>query len=312
MTGVYLNRLSTALGELREEVEQAATVTAPAGLRDAGFRWHHRASPDTDAFALACRAVDALAPEPARVGALVHATCLPTSVNLGSEASFRASGDVKHLMEFPAARLIERYGFADAFPVGLHQQACTGFIGSLRTAAWILNAEVDVEQVLCVTADRFPDGARYEQAYNLISDGAAAALVSREPVGFRVIAAHHIANGALAAAGDSAVLGSFFAWMIRLLRELFARARIGAERVSWLVPQNTHRHAWPILARTLGIAAERVWCPTLPTAGHVIAADNALNLMELQQSGRLRAGDVLCLPMMGFGLNLQAVLLEAV
>ena len=45
--------------------------------------------------------------------------------------------------------------------------------------------------------------------------------------------------------------------------------------------------------------------------GHVIAADNMINLAELQASGRLRAGDLLLLAMAGFGMNWQCVILEA-
>src|SRR5207244_2442363 len=82
--------------------------------------------------------------------------------------------------------------------IGLNQQACTGMLGSLRLARMLLLTEPEMQRILCVTADRFPEGAFYEQSYNLISDGAAACVVSAEPTGFRWIAGHAITNGAMA------------------------------------------------------------------------------------------------------------------
>src|SRR5690606_39577843 len=58
--------------------------------------------------------------------------------------------------------------------IGLGQQACTSMLGSLRIARALLRDEPELGRILCVSADRFPDGAEHEQAYNLISDGAAA------------------------------------------------------------------------------------------------------------------------------------------
>ena len=69
-----------------------------------------------------------------------------------------------------------------------------GMLGALRLARYMLVAETDFNNILCITADRFPEGAIYEQAYNLISDGAAACLVSREKEGFKLLDVHHITN----------------------------------------------------------------------------------------------------------------------
>lgn len=52
-------------------------------------------------------------------------------------------------------------------------------------------------KILCITADRFPEGSLYEQSYSLISDGASACIVSTQPIpeGFRYIEHHAITNG---------------------------------------------------------------------------------------------------------------------
>jgi 3-oxoacyl-[acyl-carrier-protein] synthase III len=81
--------------------------------------------------------------------------------------------------------------------------------------------------------------------------------------------------------------------------------------VDWVVPQNTHQKTWHILSRVVGIDVDRVWMPSLPDVGHVISADNVVNLTSLVESGRLRRGQRVLLLMAGFGLNWQSLVLQA-
>jgi 3-oxoacyl-[acyl-carrier-protein] synthase-3 len=165
--------------------------------------------------------------------------------------------------------------------------------------------------VLCVTADRFPPGAWYEQAYNLISDGAAACVVGREPAPFALVTVHQITNGGLGRAGDDEAVGTWFAYTHRLVRESLARAGIGPADLDWVVVQNTHEAAWLVLARLLGIDHARVWCPSRSDLGHVISADAMVNLAALLASGQVRPGQRIALVMAGFGLNWQCAVLAA-
>src|SRR5262249_1169537 len=150
----------------------------------------------TRAYDLALRAVAPLRGELADVDAIVYATTLPCNGNVGDERQFHATGDVKHLMDFPVSRLQADLGLRPAQVFGLNQQACTGFLGAVNLARYVLAGEPAFARVLCLTADRFPEGAYYEQAYNLISDGAAACIVQREPTptGFRILGSHAITN----------------------------------------------------------------------------------------------------------------------
>jgi 3-oxoacyl-[acyl-carrier-protein] synthase-3 len=184
-------------------------------------------------------------------------------------------------------------------------------LGSLRLAAALLLAEPGWQRVLCVTADRFPTGAVYEQAYNLISDGAAACVVGREPGPFRLVTVHQITNGGLGQASDDETVGSYFGYMHRAVTETLAKAGLEPGQVTWVVPQNTTRLAWQVLCQMLRIPADRVWSPSVADVGHVIAADNMINLAQLLVSGRLRPGDRLLLAMAGFGMNWQCAILEA-
>jgi 3-oxoacyl-[acyl-carrier-protein] synthase III len=316
MTAVYVDHPSHALGEVRRTVEESAaagqTFSAAADLRDAGFSSHQICGPLSTAYDLARRAVQPLGERLGRVDAIVYATCLPANGSMDDLAGYEKSRDVKHLMQYPASRLQADFSLDDAVVFGLNQQACTGMLGSLRMASALLRSEPEWHRVLCVTADRFPPGAVYEQAYNLISDGAAACVVSRDPHGFRLVAAHQVTNGAMVFASDDEVVGSYFSYTYGAIQRVLAKAGVSPADLAWVVPQNTNGKAWEILSRLLGIPLSRVYFPSMPEAAHVISGDNVINLEHLAASGRLRPGDKVLLVMAGYGMNWQCTVLERV
>ncbi|MFC5724222.1 3-oxoacyl-[acyl-carrier-protein] synthase III C-terminal domain-containing protein [Streptomyces gamaensis] len=317
MTDVFVDSFVHTLGERKVEVHESAAagrlVSRPQDLQEAGFRLHHICEPATTSYDLARRVTAELADSGrlGRIDAIVYASCLPGNAGGDDPRAWEADRDVKHLMDFPASRLQAEFGLRNAVVFGLDQQACTAMLGSLRLAGALLRAEEDWERVLCVTADRFPEGALYEQAYNLISDGAAACVVSRRPAAFRIVTAHQITNGGLGRAGDDETVGSYFSYTHRLVRETLDRAGLTPADLDWVVTQNTHATAWQILARLLGVDFDRVCFSSLPDVGHVISADTVVNLCELLATGQVRPGARIALVMAGFGLNWQCVLLEA-
>lgn len=314
MTAVYLDRISCALGELARDVDEAYRLgmvrSTPEQLRRAGFREHHTCGPGTSAYDLAARAVTAMPGLPARVGAILWATCLPGNATMGDDTDFRESGDVKHLMRYPAGRLQSELGFDDAMVLGVGQQACTGLLGALRLARSLLVTEPELDPVLCLTADRFPAGAGYEQAYNLVSDGAVACTVSRSPGPFRLLGVHQLTNGALGYADDDETVGAFFTQTCAVVEGLCARLGLAASAIDWVVPQNTNVRVAPILARLLGVDEKRVHAPSVGGVGHLIAGDAFLNLEDLRTSGLARPGQLVAVPIAGYGLNWQCALLE--
>jgi 3-oxoacyl-[acyl-carrier-protein] synthase III len=316
MNPIFTQHFSHALGTVRttlaDSTRSGRTFTEYGPLYDAGFRHHHMAARQESAYDLARRAVEPLRPMLSTCGAIVYATCLPCNATVGSEEAFQQEGDVKHLMDFPASRLQREFQLDDAIIIGIGQQACTSMIGSIRLAAMMLSADPQIGAVLCVSADRFPPGARYEQTYNLISDGAGACIVSYVPTGYRFIAAHHISNGALVQATDDEVVGSFFSYMHKLTIELLAKVDLKPADINWVVSQNTNPKVWRIMSSLLGISEGKIFAPTMDEVGHVISADNVINLGALEASGQLRQGDRILLPMAGFGLNWQALLLERI
>ena len=313
---IYVHDFSYSLGDDAFSVEEASAtgriLTSAKALREVGFDRHHVCRETTHAYDLAKRAVDPIRDRLSNIDVIVYSTCIPRNATIGSDDKFAETRDVKHIMDFPASHLQADYGLDSAFVVGLNQQACTSMLGSLRIAGALLRTEPDLRAALCVTADRFPVGAIYEQAYNLISDGAAACIVSSEARGYRLLATHHITNGALAQASDDETVGTYFNYTHRLVQETLAKARLTVDDVDVVVPQNTNVTAWRILSRLLRIDYERVYYASIGEVGHIISSDNVVNMVSLEKHRPLKSGSKLLLMMAGFGLNWQAVLLEKV
>jgi len=316
MNEVFLDHLSFELGDetctVEESEQKGRTISTASVLRDSGFNEHHVCTSQTTAYDLANGAVRQIEKQLGNIGAIIYSTCIPVNGSVGDANKFNETRDVKYLMDFPASHLQSDFGLDNAIVIGLNQQACTGMLGSLRIAKMLLMSEPQIERALCVTADRFPPEALYEQSYNLISDGAAACIASRAAGGFRLLAAHGLTNGAMARASDDETVGSFFSYTHRVIQETLAKAGLAINDVSWIVPQNTNRKAWQILARLLKFDFERVYFPTIGEVGHVISGDNIINLKRLADDGLMEPGQRALLFMAGYGLNWQCVIVERV
>ena len=314
MIDTYVGSPCYVLGDVAATVEESAKagrfISHCDDLVEAGFRRHWMCGAGTTVYDLAKRCAGELDADLEGTGAIIYATCLPENACVGDRGEFERTGDIKPLLNYPASRLQADLGLPGAEVIGVNQQACTSMLGSLRLAQALLRTEPELGQVLCLTSDRFPPGALYEQTYNVISDGAAACLVSTAPQSFRLVATHHITNGAMAQATDDEVVGSYFAYTHRLVQATLAKAGLNVGDIDWIVPQNTNVKAWQILSRLLGVDFERVHFPTMPDVGHVISGDNIVNLRHLEQSGQLESSDRVLLVMAGFGLNWHCTILE--
>jgi 3-oxoacyl-[acyl-carrier-protein] synthase-3 len=313
---IYLHNLSVFLGDQTFTVEETESrnqlIAKSAGFREAGFSQHRMSSDNQSALDLAIGAIEPIRSELSKTDLIVYATCITMNGNIGTAEKFQETRDVKHLMNYPASHVQTHFELEQATVVGLNQQACTSMLGSLRLAKAFLTAESQLQKVLCVSADRFPKGSIYEQAYNLISDGAACCLVSREPKGYKILETHAITNGALVDANDDEVVGCYFAYTHQLVHEVLDKAGLTAKDINWVVPQNTNITAWTILSQLLSIPIERVFFKTIHDYGHIISSDNIANLIALEKTGDMRSGDKVLMFMAGYGMNWQAVLLEKV
>lgn len=315
MADVFLNAISYSMGDVSSSVvlsaKEGRLVSKAEVLAEAGFKQHFISSPHRTALDLAIEACEKLPQGSLKnIGAILFSSCLPANQNVGSLEKAAETRDVKYYMDFPASRLQAKFHLDQAFVVGLCQQACTGLLFALRMAKDLLAAESDLQSVLVITADRFPTDFLYEQAYNLISDGSVAAVVSRHPSGWKILEGHSITNGALSLASDDETVGTWFNYTHRLIEETLAKARLRLSDVKWIASQNMNQKGWAILSSILGFPAENVVATSMPEIGHMISGDNLVNLLKLETSGALSKGDKVMLPMAGYGLNWASLLLE--
>ena len=311
MREAYLDEIQYALGNYDSDVHAIAKtghlVSSPEALLNAGFEQHHICK-NTGVIDLARKCLNKFKTPLTDVDAIIYNTCLPINSNVGQVEEFKLDADVKHFMTFPASQLQHEYNMHNAQVIGITQMACTGVIAAMRMAKMLIRDDQRINKVLCITADRFPEEANYEQSYNLISDGAAACLISTAAIGFRVIQAHGITNGALLAADDDETVGSFFTYAHQVINETLERAGLTIDDIDWIVPQNTHKSAWGILAKILKLNTTRIANPSLADVGHVISGDNLINLKI--SNDNIKQGEYVLLFMAGYGLNWQCIILK--
>ncbi len=317
MKETYISDLSYALGPLSATVEETAKkglfVSNASVLKEAGFEKHYVSDSQITAYDLAREAVKKIDAETLKkVDVIFYSTCIPINSNLGSDSVFQKTRDVKHLMDFPASHLQSDFGLENASVIGICQEACTGVLGAMRLAKALIQSEPDVHTALCLTADRFPEGALYEQSYNVISDGAAACLISDIPSGFKIVSSHAVTNGALSQATDDESVGAFFNYAHKTIQESLKKASLQIQDIAWIVPQNTNAKAWQILSSLLKFDFKKVYFPTLSEMGHMISGDNILNLKSLLDNHLAKKGERVLLFMAGYGLHWQCVILEKV
>ena len=317
MKDIYIGHFAHVLGDIELSVEatikQGRTlIKDPQTFRKAGFEKHHICSPGVSAYDLATATVKQIDTQLQDVGAIIYTTALPVNANLGK--GFEQTKDIKDLTDFPASHLQSDFGLNGAWVVGLDQQACTGMLGSLKLAAALLRETPNWKKILCVTADRFPEGSLYEQSYSLISDGASACIVSSEPIigGFRYIEHYGVTNGGMSKTTDDQTVGSFFPNTVDCINTNVKRAGLKLKDIQWLVTQNINVNAWKITCspELLDYDFQQICYPSLHSSGHVISGDCIINTQMLLSSGKIQPEDYVLLYMVGYGLNWQSVILQ--
>lgn len=320
VSDAYIGEIGYAVGSehchVSDTVAKGLTFSDEQLLTDSGFLYHFRAGENQTAYDLAREAVENLCTSEgkdiSKIDGVLYATCLTCNGNLGAWNAFKETKDVKHLMDFPVSHLQADFNIENSFLMGLNQTACTSLLGALRVGKSLLSGDPNLNELLCLTSDRFPPGAAYEQTYNLISDGAAACVLSRKPGRFRLLDCHHLSNGVMAQANDDETAGFYFNYTYRVLTEILTRNQLSLDDIDWIVPQNTNIKAWEVLASILRIDYAKVLTPTRNQIGHCISGDNLINLRVADDQKKFKPGDKILLPMAGFGLNWSCVLIEKV
>jgi 3-oxoacyl-[acyl-carrier-protein] synthase III len=302
----------------RDLVELAARgqlVSAPETLAQLGFSHAHVADPAHDLGWLARTAAESAlhdaALEPAAIDVLIWASALAENHIADSTHSGSAMDALLGRFNYRASWLQDEMGLTRASLIGNAQQGCGGMFSALRTAHALLTAEPRVRHVLCVGVDVLPADGPREILYNVISDAAAAVIVSRGATRDHWVGYHQLSKGYYweVAAKQKEIIAAYFPTSRLVLQQLLAQHALVANDIDLLVPTGVGADSWRILAQLIGLDPGKIFRGQR-RFGHTVAADNFLHLAEIRADASIASGQRLLLFTYGFGSSWCGLILE--
>jgi 3-oxoacyl-[acyl-carrier-protein] synthase-3 len=278
-------------------------------LTEFGFRWVYVSDRPADELALIAlrRLIAENGIEPESVDALLYAGAIPESHRVADD------GGALEGFNYPVARLQYEGGLINATTIGIGQAGCTGLLSAVTLAVDHLRANPEARRVICASADVLPADHKREIIYNVVSDGACAVLVERDGVRNRILARRHVAKGYYwnAGARKNEIVAAYFPTSRTIVRDTLSACGLSADDIALIVPHNVSLRSWQILLPLLGMSPDRLFADNIAAKGHVIAADNFINLKDAWDRDRITAGDRLMLFNFGFGASWACLVLEA-
>lgn len=322
-TDVGISGLAYYLPPLRRSLAQLQADGLLRGsaetLASFGFEHVHIAREESQVEMAICAAREALADSAvaaADVGLVLYAGALATSGTMappqeGPDAPVLRLDTIEQCFEYPVSALQAELELTSATVAGVNQQGCASLLSAIRLGRAMLATEPELRNVLCVGADVFPRYAPRDLVYNVISDGACAAVLSAGSLN-RILACRQVTKGDYwdAATLEHEVIAAYFPTARNLISDTLDAAELTLDDIALIVPHNVSRRSWDILRGLLRLPEERVFADNIARVGHTIAADNLLNLRDIQDRGLVARGDRLLLFTFGFGLNWSCMVLE--
>lgn len=291
-----------------QEMSDAGLLTStPEQLKSFGFEscYISNVSAEELALAAATQLMKKHNVAPDSIDLLLYAGAISPSHQIG-DGYFLSS------FNYPAAMLQYELGLARAAAIGISQTGCMGLTYAVKFAVDFLHANPQAQRVLCVSADVLPKGATREILFNVISDGACTLMVERDSQQNRVLAHRSVTKGYYWHCMDrkNEIMAAYFPTAKNLVEDLLRQAQCNAGELRLLLPHNVSLRSWEILLDLIGLKREQLFARNIAQKGHVIAADNWINLKDAMDSGSLNRGDKFLLFNFGFGAHWAATLME--
>jgi 3-oxoacyl-[acyl-carrier-protein] synthase-3 len=292
---------------LAEMADAGLLTSTPEQLKSFGFEscYISTVSAEQLALAAATRLMENYRVAPESVDLLLYAGAISPSHEIGN-------GHFLSSFNYPAAMLQFELGLARAAAIGVSQTGCMGLTYAVKFATDFLCANPEGQRVLCVSADVLPRGASREILFNVISDGACALMVERHSEQNRILAHRSVTKGYYWHCMDrkNEIMAAYFPTAKNLVEDLLRRAECEVGELRLLLPHNVSLRSWEILLDLIGLKQDQFFAQNIAKKGHVIAADNWINLKDAMASGSLNRGDKFLLFNFGFGAHWAATLME--
>lgn len=314
----YLPGKVATVGDLHE---RGLLRGSPDTLKSFGFDTVHLADEESNidmAIAAAAKVLEESEIDRDEIGMILYAAALNSSSTLWDGNGGSPNGTVLQLdgvadlFKYPVSLLQTELDLPNASVVGINQIGCASIFAALRMARALIVAEDDLKAVLCVSADKFPAGRHRDLAYNLVSDGACAAIVRRGAGRNRIVECTQVTKGALwdSEEIENEIIAAYFPTATALVERTLAKAGLKMDDIALVIPHNVSLRSWEILGRLIGCPPDRIYTDNIARVGHTIASDNLLNLRCATESGRIKKGDKLLLFTFGYGSNWACMIVE--
>jgi 3-oxoacyl-[acyl-carrier-protein] synthase III len=291
-----------------EELEARGLLeTSAMRMREFGFRYVRVSSESSYTLALqaARNLIETSRTDPRTIDAIYYVGATPDSHAL-------TNGDPRSAFHYPVAQLQYELEMTRAVATGISQVGCAGMMAAVLLARNFLLANQSTQRVLCVSSDVLPAGSRREMIYNAISDGACALLVEKGSSTNRILSYRQITKGYYwdFVNKKNEIAAAYFPTACTAIRGSLQDTGIDWPALARIVPHNVSLRSWEILLGLLGVKGEKLFAENIAKFGHVIAADNWMNLHDLANGGALAPKDKLLLFTFGFGANWSCMVLE--
>ena len=290
------------------ELEHAGLLVSRAEqLQNFGFERCYISDESADELALRAAAtlLDNCGIRPESIDLLLYAGAIAPSHHVAGE-QFLGN------FNYPATKLQFELGLTRASVAGISQAGCMGLTYAVKFAGDFLRSNAEAQCVLCVSADVLPEGVQREILYNVISDGACALMVTRNSARNRILAHRSVTKGYYwdCIARKNEILAAYFPTAKNLVQDLLRGAGCAPEQLRMVLPHNVSYRSWEILLDLIGVKKEQLFAANISQKGHVIAADNWINLKDAMTGNLLNPGDKLLAFNFGFGANWAGTLIE--
>lgn len=308
---IGISAIEYVLGSDAVSVEQLEARqlldSSPARLREFGFSCARISQVPSHALAIAAarKLLETGRIDPTSVDAVFYAGASPASHAVETSNPVSA-------FNYPVSQLQYELALDHATTMGISQVGCLGMVSAVALARDFLRSNESANRALCLSTDVLPAACKRELIYNVISDGACAVLVEKGSTRNRVLAYRRITKGYYwdSVEQKNEIAAAYFPTARTIVRDTLADAKTEPREVSWIVPHNVSLRSWEILLGLLEISREKLFSQNISRIGHVIAADNWINLKDAMAGGSLRAGDKLLMFTFGFGGNWASMVLE--
>jgi 3-oxoacyl-[acyl-carrier-protein] synthase-3 len=293
---------------LVDELEAKGLLESPAvRMREFGFQHVcvSREPSQTLALEAARKLIESNHTDPQTIDAIYYVGAMP-----GGHALL--NGDPRSAFNYPVAQLQYELEATRALALGVSQVGCAGMMATVTLARNFLLANQLAERVLCVSSDVLPPGSRREMIYNVVSDGACALLVEKGSATNRILSYRQITKGYYwdFVHKKNEIAAAYFPTARTIIRDTLHDSGSEWSEIAQIVPHNVSLRSWEILLGLLGVSGDKLFADNISKFGHVIAADNWMNLRDISNSGKLVSKDKVIMFTFGFGANWSCMVLE--